>query len=77
MIVPEIIGREKHTIFFKLGDGNLIIYLIKVNGVKNRYEVEPIFHDPFVEGEFTPFLMKNSREEKLQIEIKDVHSWNE
>jgi len=60
MIVPEILGREKHTILFKLGDGNFVIYLVKVNGVRNRYDVEPIFFDPFIEGEIAPFTMKNS-----------------
>lgn len=59
MIVPEILGKENHSIFFNIGDGNLLVYLVKVNGVKNRYEIEPIFHDPFISGDFLPFLMKN------------------
>lgn len=77
MIVPEILGKEKHSIFFKLGDGNLIIYLVKVNGVKNRYEIEPIFYEPFIEGNSIPFFMKNTWEEMLFVELKDIMSWNE
>ena len=44
-IVPEMLGPQKHTVFFKLSSGELVLYLVKVEGIPNSYGIEPIIYD--------------------------------
>jgi hypothetical protein len=48
MMIPEVLGKEKNNLFFHLGEGIFVLYLVWVNGVPNRYLIEPIVLEPWL-----------------------------
>ena len=53
------------------------MYLVKVTGVPNRYGIEPIVLEPFLENKKFPFQVQNIWEEKITIEVEDFKFLNQ